>query len=75
MIVTTVFGAFLSGLNREFDEIDLKIVDLYVTMPTSQVNNLINMAQISSFDIQSKGANNIPDFKYENASVVAKWNG
>ena len=44
-------------------------------MPTSQVNNLIRMAQISSYDVQSKGANNIPDFKYEEASIVAKWNG
>lgn len=68
-------GGFLSGLNREFDEIELKMVDLYVTMPTSEVNNLIKMAQVSSFDVQSKGAKNIPDFKYENASVVVKWNG
>ncbi|ORY77435.1 hypothetical protein LY90DRAFT_698497 [Neocallimastix californiae] len=44
-------------------------------MPTSQLNNLIRMAQISSYDVQSKGANNIPDFKYEEASIVAKWNG
>jgi len=62
-------------LNREFDEVELKIIDLYVTMPTSQLNNLIRMAQISSYDVQSKGANNIPDFKYEEASIVAKWNG
>jgi len=44
-------------------------------MPTSQVNSLIKAAQISQTDVQMKGAANIPDFKFENATVVANWNG
>jgi len=44
-------------------------------MPTSQVNSLINMAQISLNDVQTKGAGNIPDFEYNNATIVANWNG
>lgn len=75
IIVATVLGGFVSGLDRTFDEIELKIVDLYVTMPSSQVNNLIKMAQISSGDIQARGANNIPDFEYKEASINVKWNG
>jgi len=44
-------------------------------MPSSEVNNLIKYAQVSSGDIQSKGAGKIPDFKFENATMVAKWDG
>jgi len=51
------------------------MLDIYVTMPSNQVNNLINMAQISNNDIQSRGAANIPDFEYKEATVVVKYNG
>jgi len=44
-------------------------------MPANQVNNLISMTQISGAKISSVGAANIPDFKYDGASIVAKWNG
>jgi len=68
-------GGFINGLNREFDEIELSMVDLRVTMPSSEVNNLIKMAQVSSSDIQKKGAGNIPDFEYNEAKVVVEWKG
>ncbi|OUM64688.1 hypothetical protein PIROE2DRAFT_69196, partial [Piromyces sp. E2] len=74
-LISTVLGGFLSGLNREFDEIEFKIVDLHVTMPKEQVNNLIKMAQISSSQVQMYGAGNIPDFEFKDATVVAEWNG
>jgi len=51
------------------------MLDIRVTMPQEQVNNLLYMSQISSVDVQSKGAANIPDFKFEDATVVAKYNG
>jgi len=44
-------------------------------MPTSEVNNLKKMAQVSSFQVQSQGAGNIPDFEYKDASIVVKYNG
>jgi len=64
----------LNGLNRTFDEVDNKIVDLYVSMPTSEVDNLIKLAQITSTQVQM-GAKNLPDFKYVNTTIVIKWNG
>jgi len=51
------------------------MVDLYVTMPTSELNSLLETAQISYSEIQEKGSGNIPDFKYENATAVVKWEG
>ncbi|ORX61246.1 hypothetical protein BCR36DRAFT_315777 [Piromyces finnis] len=75
LLISTVLGGFLSGLKREFDEVEFKMIDFYFSMPTSKVNNLISMAQISKNDVQMKGANNIPDFEYKDATVVVKWNG
>jgi len=43
-------------------------------MPSSEVNKLINMAQISVEQVQSGYGKN-PDFKYEDVKSVKKWNG
>jgi len=51
------------------------MLDIRVTMPQEQVNNLLYMSQISTNDVNSKGAANIPDFEYKDAVVVAKYNG
>jgi hypothetical protein len=74
LFFTSTLCSYLTGLNRTFDEVELKIVDFYVTMPSSEVNKLINMAQISVEQVQSGYGKN-PDFKYEDAKIVAKWNG
>ncbi|ORX83868.1 coth-domain-containing protein [Anaeromyces robustus] len=75
LLITTVFSEYLSGLNRTFDEIELKVVDLYVTLPEAEVNNLIKITQITEATIKSGGARNAKDFEYEGAVIVAKWNG
>jgi len=51
------------------------MVDLYVTMPSSKVEKLIEMAQVSLQMVENGNTKNIPDFKYEEAKIVAKWNG
>ncbi|OUM66989.1 hypothetical protein PIROE2DRAFT_5732, partial [Piromyces sp. E2] len=75
LLISSVLSAYLTGLNRTFDEAELQVIDLYVSMPSSEVNKLIKLAQVSNADIQSKGAGNIKDFKFENATMIAKWNG
>jgi hypothetical protein len=75
LLIATVFcSTYLDGLNRTFDEIEQKVVDLYVTMPTAQVNDLLKKAQISVNDVSSNYGKK-EDFKYEEAKIVAKWNG
>ncbi|ORX52073.1 hypothetical protein BCR36DRAFT_350232 [Piromyces finnis] len=75
VLITTVLGSYLNGLNRTFEEIDLTMVDLYVTMPPSEVEKLIEMAQVDSKMVENGNSINIPDFKYEDAKIIAKWNG
>jgi len=70
-----VIGGFISGLDRTFDEVEQKIIDLYITMPSNEVNKLINAAQVSNMDVQTRGAANIPDYKYDSATAVVKYNG
>lgn len=70
-----VIGSFISGLDRTFDEVEQKIIDIYVTMPSNELNKLINAAQVSNMDVQTRGAANIPDYKYDSATAVVKYNG
>ena len=74
MIYFTV-GSYLDGLNRTFSEVDNKIVDLYVTMPEKEVSNLIDMTQISRDQVGGGRSKDIDDFEYEEAVIVAKYNG
>eukprot|EP00833_Pecoramyces_ruminatium_P014954 jgi/Orpsp1_1/1188986/evm.model.d7180000068673.1 len=71
--VSTVFCSYLSGLNRTYEEAESHVIDLYVTLPEDELEKLINTVQISSSDIQSGTAND--DYKYNEATIVAKWNG
>ncbi|KAG4087105.1 coth-domain-containing protein [Neocallimastix lanati (nom. inval.)] len=75
--VLIVFAAdnYLKDLDRSFDEAENKIVDLYVSIPKEEVNNLIKITQISLNQVQNGGAKNLADFKYVNTTILAKWNG
>jgi len=68
-------GSFLDGLERSFSEVDNKIVDFYVTMPEEEVSNLVNITQVSSAQVQNGGSRNLDDFEYEEAVIVAKYDG
>jgi len=48
----------------------MEMVDFYVSMPETEVNNLIKLSQVSSVSI-----NSAKDFKYENTTIVIKYNG
>ena len=74
MIYITV-GSYLDGLDRTFSVVDNKIVDLYVTMPEKEVSNLIDIAQVSQQQVSNHGARKLDDFEYEEAVIVAKYNG
>jgi len=67
-------SSYLNGLSRSFDEAENKIVDLFVSMPSSEVNNLVKITQISTNQVQM-GAGNIKDFKYLNTTIIIKWDG
>jgi len=43
-------------------------------MPSSEVNNLVKITQISTNQVQM-GAGNIKDFKYLNTTIIIKWDG
>jgi len=43
-------------------------------MPEAEVNNLISKSQVATSQVQM-GAQNIQDFKYENSTIVIKYNG
>jgi len=68
-----VLCSYLSGLDRTFSEAEFKVVDLYVTMPESEIQNLIQSVQHSENQVQMGRTGE--DFKYQNATIVAKWNG
>jgi len=74
-VIYITVGSYLDGLNRTFSEVDNKIVDLYVTMPEKEVSNLIDLAQVSQQQVSNHGANKLDDFEYEEAVIVAKYNG
>jgi len=44
-------------------------------MPPEEVENLINIAQISLSQVQNGNSGKNPDFLYENTKIVFKWNG
>jgi len=69
-VVWAATSSYLEGLNRTFDEIEMEMVDFYVSMPETEVNNLIKLSQVSSVSI-----NSAKDFKYENTTIVIKYNG
>jgi len=76
-------SSYLDGLNRTFDEIEQKIVDIYVTMPEEQVSILDKTS--GSTGTQRGGAGGFGgfggfgggfgggEFKYPNATIVMKW--
>jgi len=74
-VIYSTMGSYLSDLDRTFNKIEHKIVDFYVTMPETEVSNLIKITQVSSAQVQNGRSKNLPDFKYENAVIVAKYNG
>jgi len=51
------------------------MLDLHVTMPQAELDNLLSMTQISYTELSEKGSGNLPDYKYENATVVVNWEG
>jgi len=51
------------------------MIDLYVTMPATEVEKLIQTAQIAENQVANGNAKNNPDFKYEEATMVIKLNG
>jgi len=68
-------GSYLDGLDRTFKKIDNEIVDFYVTMPEDEVSDLIKIAQVSTNQVQNGKSKNLPDFKYEDANIIIKYNG
>jgi len=74
-VIYFTVGSYLDGLDRTFSVVDNKIVDLYVTMPEKEVSNLIDIAQISQTQVNNGGAKKLDDFVYEEAVIVAKYNG
>ncbi|KAG4097105.1 coth-domain-containing protein [Neocallimastix lanati (nom. inval.)] len=73
LYITSVLCSYLSGLDRTFSEAEFKVVDLYVTMPEFEIQNLIQSVQHSENQVQMGRTGE--DFKYQNATIVAKWNG
>jgi len=73
LLITSVLSSYLSGLDRSFDKIEKKIVDLYVSMPEQEIENLYKYTQIS--DSQMGMGTNSPDFEFNNAGLVIKYNG
>jgi len=75
LLVTSVLGSFLDGLNRSFDDAEKKIVDLYVSMPTEEVQKLVKAAQMSESQVQMSYGRNGSDFSFPNATMVIQWDG
>jgi len=51
------------------------MIDLYITMPSSEVNKLITLTQISTNQVSNGNAKNLEDFIFKEATLVAKLNG
>jgi len=72
LYISTVLGSYLSGLSRTFDEAESHVIDIHVTLPEDELEELINTVQISSSNFKN---DEHEDYKYSNATIVAKWNG
>jgi spore coat protein CotH len=75
LLISTALCSYISGLGRSFEEADFQMIDLYVTMPATEVEKLIQTAQIAENQVANGNAKNNPDFKYEEATMVIKLNG
>lgn len=44
-------------------------------MPSAEVSKLIEMAQTTPERVSDGGSRTNPDFNYDEATIVVKWNG
>ncbi|ORX55228.1 hypothetical protein BCR36DRAFT_581274 [Piromyces finnis] len=75
LLVSTVLCSYLSGLERSFAEADFKMIDLYFTIPTTEVDKLLQIVQIAENQVANGQAKNLQDFIYKEASLAIKMNG
>jgi len=68
-------SSYLGGLDRSFAEADFQMIDINVSMPTSEVDELLRIAQVSMQQVANGRAKNLPDFEYTNATLKIKLNG
>jgi len=75
LLVSSVLCSYLKGLDRSFEEADFKMVDLYFSLPEKEVNSLIEVVQIDRNQTALDNINNLEDYTYKKAGLVAKLNG
>jgi len=68
---TTVFSAYLENLDRSFEKLDDKILDIHIPLSESEYQELYSLAQISTQQVEHGNAKNNKDFEAAvNATII-----
>ncbi|ORX75828.1 coth-domain-containing protein [Anaeromyces robustus] len=69
-----VYSKYLDGLERSFEKIEEKIVDIIIPLSQEEYQNLIQLTQISPNQVQNGNAKNMEDFEAK-VNITIRYNG